>query len=189
MSTSARHLAWVRPTPRWMRPTGVTTGAPTWSSASWRPTAGRRRPRCWKAWRSSRERRSPIGARCSPRWTSARCSPASQRSPSSTSSPTRTSPAAATPSAGRTSASSLTPVSMSSPMSTSSTWSHSTTWSRGSRGCRSGRPCPMTSSVRPTRSRWSTWLRRRFAGGWRTATSTLRRRSTRRCRTISGSAT
>ena len=92
-SISAPRPASARPTPCSTRATGAPSAAPTWSSASSRPTAGSRpRPRS-AIWRSCPGARSPTAAPPSRRWTSTPCSPAGRTSRWSTSSPTPTSPA------------------------------------------------------------------------------------------------
>ena len=179
-STWAQRQAPGRPLTCSARATGGPSAARTWSWPSWRRTAGRTPRPCSRAWRSSRGPRSPTGARCSRRWTSTPCWPASPRSPWSTSSRTRTCRARGTPSAGRTSRSCWPRASTSSPTSTSSTSNPSTTSCRRSPACRSGKPSRTPWSAPLTRSSWLTLPLRRSAAGWRTATSTRRRRSTPR---------
>ena len=176
-STWAQRQAPGRPLTCSARATGGPSAGPTWSWRSWRRMAGRTPRRCWTAWRSSPGPGSPTGARRSRRWTSTPCWPASPRSRWLTSSRTRTCPARGTPSAGRTSRSCWRRASTSSPTSTSSTSSPSTTSCRRSPACRSGKPCRTPWSAPPIRSSSSTLPPRRSAAGWRTATSTRRRRS------------
>ena len=88
--------------------------APTWWSASWRPTGALHTAEMTDGLEIVPRRELTLPRRpCSPRWTSTRSCAAAPRWPWSTSSPTRTCPARATRSAGRTSRSCSRPASTS----------------------------------------------------------------------------
>ena len=158
-----------------------------WRRAS--ATEGRTRRDSSLASRSCRAAAASTRAPFLTTWTSMPSCPVDPRSPSSTNSRTPTSRDRATRNAGRTSTSCSTPGSTSSPPSTSSTWSRSTMPSPRSRASSSRRRSPTRSSAPPTRSTSSTCPRRRFAGGWPTATCTGPRRWTLPSPTTSGSGT
>ena len=92
-STSAPPPASARPSPCSTRAGAGASGAPTWSSASSRPTAGPTPPSRSATSRSCPAARRVPGHRASRRWTSTPCWPAGPRSRWSTSWPTPTSPA------------------------------------------------------------------------------------------------
>ena len=73
-STSAWHPAWARRTGCSRRATGGARAARTWSSASWRPTAGRAPRRLIDGLEVVPRRRSSTGASSSRRWTRTRSS-------------------------------------------------------------------------------------------------------------------